>query len=172
LSPGFLKYSDYFVIFSYNFNGIERWLINTLNYWKFCKTLKSFNSPIFQIWVYLMKVISGTSCVPKFYIYVFIMLVIPTFIRVQIKHKYTCGQWSFYFLILSKWLFILWLVPGGRGGKCFTYPPTGYWFMDIRWDDVSGMHINSTFLLQFICPLFNRFFILFFIRFFIWSVIS
>jgi len=39
-----------------------------------------------------MKVIPEARYVPKFDIYVFSTFIIPTFIRVQIKHKYTSGQ--------------------------------------------------------------------------------
>jgi hypothetical protein len=51
------------------------------------------HKPIILLSMYLMKVIPETRCVPKFDIYVLIMHAIPKV--VQIKHKYTCRQWSF-----------------------------------------------------------------------------
>jgi hypothetical protein len=69
------------------------------------QTLYSIKIP-----VYLMKVIPETRCVPKFDIYVLIMHAISKF--AQIKHKYTCGQWSFYLIKIVHSLTCHW---GGGG---------------------------------------------------------
>jgi hypothetical protein len=61
------------------------------------------------------------------------------------------------------WLFILWLVTG-EGGVISHLPPclvilsSNFSFINIRRDDVFAMNINSTFLLEIRCPVFNRFF--------------
>ena len=74
--------------------GIEKVNITFILYLtiNFYKTLKSFISPIFRHLKYLMKVNPETSCASKYDIYVFIILVIPTFVLVQIKQIYKHGQ--------------------------------------------------------------------------------
>ena len=84
--------------------------------------------------------------------------IIPTFIRVQIKHN--IHEDSGHFI---SWLFILWLVTG-KGGVISHLPPclvilsSNFSFINIRRDDVFAMNINSTFLLEIRCPVFNRFY--------------
>jgi hypothetical protein len=95
-----------------------------------------------------MKVIPETRCVPKFDIYVLIMHAIPKF--VQIKHKYTCGQWSFSLIKIVHSLTCHW----GWGGVISHLPsywvvvPNNFSFITIRLADVFAMNINSKKLLH------------------------
>ena len=95
-----------------------------------------------------MKGITETRCVPKFDIYVLIMHVIPKF--VQIKHKYTCGQWSFSLIKIVHSLICHW----GGGGVISHLPsywvvvPNNFSFITIRLGDVFAMNINSKRLLH------------------------
>ena len=98
--------------------------------------------------MYLMKVIPETRCVPKFDIYVLIMHAIPKF--VQIKHKYTCRQWSFS---LIKIVHSLTCHLGGRGvishlPSYWLVVPNTFSFIAIRLADVFAMNINSKRLLH------------------------
>jgi hypothetical protein len=95
-----------------------------------------------------MKVIPETRCVPIFDIYVLIMHAIPKF--VQIKHNYTCGQWSFSLIKIVHSLICHW----GGGGVISHLPsywvvvPSNFSFITIRLADVFAMNINSKILLH------------------------
>ena len=96
----------------------------------------------------MMKVIPETRCVSKFHIYVLVMHVMPTF--VQIKHKYTCRQWSFS---LIKIVHSLTCHLGGRGvishlPSYWLVVPNTFSFIAIRLADVFAMNINSKRLLH------------------------
>jgi hypothetical protein len=83
------------------------------------------------------------------------MHVIPKF--VQIKHKYTCEQWSFSLIKIVHSLTCHW----GGGGIISHLPsylvvvPNNFSFITIRWADVFAMNINRNRLLHdifHICP--------------------
>ena len=88
-----------------------------------------------------MKVITETRCVPKFDIYVLIMHAMPKF--VQIKHKYTCRQWSFSLIKIVHSLTCHW-----GGGGVISHLPSNFSFITIRLADVFAVNINSKRLLH------------------------
>ena len=95
-----------------------------------------------------MKVIPETRCASQFDIYVLIMHVISKF--VQIKHKYTCGQWSFSLIKIVHSL----TCHRGGGGIIFHLPsywvvvPNNFSFITTRWADMFAMDVNSNRLLH------------------------